>query len=164
MARDVLAITSCSAEPAPTSPGPEAALAEFVEAWQQFRPDDAAAATSDPPEAAQVLDEAITNLRPEDVTISPGAVTRTAPDTATTQATVSWVLPDAGTWTYSVDWTWRQADGDVGPRLVAGGRPPAGSGSGRRSPPASPSRLPARWSTETTTRSCRRCASIPSSW
>ncbi len=103
-------LTACTQEPQ-QSPGPESVLAEFVDAWQQLRPDDAAQDTSDPLEAAQVLDEVITNLRPDSISIETGPVSRTA-GTATTQATISWVLPDAGTWTYPVDWTWRQ-DGDA---------------------------------------------------
>jgi len=107
----VLGLTvACTSTPPPdTTTGPDQQIATFISHWQQQRPQDAADLTSDPAAAALVLDEVTNNLRPDSLTITAGDISRTGQDVATTTATYSWELPDAGTWSYPATWTWRRA-------------------------------------------------------
>ena len=98
-----------SGPPADTATGPDQQIAAFISAWQQNNPDAAADFTSDPAAASLMMGEVTSNLHPDSLTISAGAITRPTPDTATTTATYTWVIPDAGTWSYPATWTWQRA-------------------------------------------------------
>ena len=104
-----LAAACTSGPPADTASGPDQRIAAFISAWQQNNPDAAADFTSDPAAASVMLGEVTSNLRPDSLTISTGAITRPTQDTATTTATYTWVLPDAGSWSYPATWTWQRA-------------------------------------------------------
>ena len=105
-----LLTASCTSEQPPdAASGPDQQIAAFISSWQQLNPDAAADLTSDPAAAAVMLGEVTTNLHPDSLTITAGSVNRTSPDSATTTATFSWELPDAGTWTYPATWTWQRA-------------------------------------------------------
>jgi cell division protein FtsI/penicillin-binding protein 2 len=105
----VLTAACTSQPPADTATGPDQQIAAFISAWQQNNPDAAADFTSDPAAASLMLGEVTSNLHPDSLTITAGAVTRPTPDTATTTATYTWVIPDAGTWTYPATWSWQRA-------------------------------------------------------
>jgi len=108
-----LLVAGCTSAPdAPT--GPDQQIAAFTAAWEQLRTDEAAKLTSDEAAASLMLDSVTRNLAPDTLTITPGPITRTGADTATTTVTYSWVLPHAGTWTYPATWTWRNTGGDGG--------------------------------------------------
>ena len=98
-----------SGPPADTATGPDQQIAAFISAWQQDNPDAAADFTSDPAAASLMMGEVTSNLHPDSLTISAGAISRPTPDTATTTATYSWVIPDAGTWSYPATWSWQRA-------------------------------------------------------
>lgn len=102
---------ACTSEPPPagTETGPDQQIAAFIASWQQLNPDEAADATSDPAAAALMLGEVTGNLNPDSLSITAGEVTRTGQDAATTTATFTWELPDAGTWTYPATWTWHRS-------------------------------------------------------
>jgi len=103
-----LAAACTSGPPADIAPGPDQRIAAFISAWQQNNPDAAADFTSDPAAASVMLSEVTSNLRPDSLTISTGAITRPTQDTATTTATYTWGLPDAGSWSYPATWTWQR--------------------------------------------------------
>ena len=105
----LLLTVSCTSEQPTDAPGPDQQIAAFISDWQQLHPGAAADLTSDPAAAALMLGEVNTNLHPDSLTITTGSVNRTGPDTATTTATFSWELPNAGTWTYPATWTWQRA-------------------------------------------------------
>ena len=84
-------------------------MAAFISSWQGLHPAAAADLTSDPAAAAIMLDEVTGNLHPDSLTIATGGISRTGPNTATTTATFTWTLPDAGTWTYPATWTWQRS-------------------------------------------------------
>jgi len=108
------ALVACTGQPpADTTTGPDQQIAAFISSWQQDNPDAAADFTSDPAAASLMLGEVTSNLHPDTLTISAGAVTRPTQDTATTTATYTWVLPDAGTWSYPATWTWRRASANA---------------------------------------------------
>ncbi len=104
-----LAAACTSTPPTESTAGPDQRIAAFISAWQQNNPDAAADFTSDPAAAALMLGEVTNNLRPDSLTITAGGITRPTQDTATTTATYTWVLPDAGTWSYPATWTWQRA-------------------------------------------------------
>ncbi len=108
-----LLVAGCTSAPAPT-PGPDQQLAAFTAAWEHLQTDQAAALTSDEADASLMLDTVTRNLAPTTLTITPGPITRTGATTATTSVTFTWVLPDAGTWTYPATWNWRDAGADGG--------------------------------------------------
>jgi len=105
----VLTAACTGQPPADTATGPDQQIAGFISAWQQNNPDAAADFTSDPAAASLMMGEVTSNLHPDSLTISAGAITRPTPDTATTTATYAWVIPDAGTWTYPATWSWQRA-------------------------------------------------------
>jgi cell division protein FtsI/penicillin-binding protein 2 len=106
-------VTACTSQAPDTATGPDQQIARFITSWQELDPAAAADLTSDASAAALVLGEVTNNLRPESLTITAGSVDRTGEDKATTTATFSWVLPDAGTWTYPVTWTWERKDANA---------------------------------------------------
>jgi cell division protein FtsI/penicillin-binding protein 2 len=100
---------ACTTEPPPEpATGPDQQIATFISSWEELDPDAAADLTSDPAAAALMLGEVTNNLRPDSLTISAGDISRSGADVATTTATFTWALPDAGTWTYPATWTWRR--------------------------------------------------------
>ncbi len=104
------AVTSCTSDPAvDPSSGPAARIAAFVDAWQQHKADAAAELTSDPAAAGLLLGEVTGNLRPDKLSISTGEITQSGQDSATSTATITWSLPDAGDWSYPTTWTWHRA-------------------------------------------------------
>jgi len=108
-----LLVAGCTSAPAPT-PGPDQQLAAFTAAFEHLQTDQAAALTSDEADASLMLDTVTRNLAPDNLTITPGPITRTGATTATTSVTFTWVLPEARTWTYPATWNWRDAGGDGG--------------------------------------------------
>ena len=106
----VLTITAaCSTEPpADPAPGPDQQIAAFISSWQQLNPDEAADLTSDPSAAALMMSEVTTNLNPESLVITAGEISTTGANSATTTATFTWELPDAGEWSYPATWTWQR--------------------------------------------------------
>ena len=108
-----LLVAGCTGAPDATI-GPDQQIAAFTAAWEQLQTDQAAKLTSDEAAAALMLDNVTRNLAPDTLTITPGPINRTSADTATTTVTYSWVLPNAGTWTYLATWNWRNTGGDGG--------------------------------------------------
>ena len=101
--------TACSSDPPPDpAASPDQQIASFISSWQQLNPDEAADLTSDPAAAALMMSEVTTNLDPDSLTITAGNVV-TSGNSATTTATFSWELPDAGEWSYPATWTWHRA-------------------------------------------------------
>src|SRR5690349_13590586 len=101
------ALTACTSDPNSGDPGPADRLAAFVSAWQQMDYRAAADETTSPAAAAVMLEEVTSDLRPEQLTITTGDLTRTG-NQATATVTFNWQLPDAGTWTYPATWTWKK--------------------------------------------------------
>ncbi|MET0965305.1 MAG: penicillin-binding transpeptidase domain-containing protein [Nakamurella sp.] len=83
-------------------------IAAFISEWQQLNPDEAARLTSDPSEAALMMDDVTDKLRPDSLSITTGPVALDGTDAATVTATFNWQLPDAGTWSYPATWTWER--------------------------------------------------------
>ena len=107
----VLTLTvACSDEPPPDAAAvPDQQIAAFISSWQQLNPDEAADLTSDPAAAALMMSEVTTNLDPDSLTITAGAVSMTGANAATTTATFAWELPDAGEWSYPATWNWQRS-------------------------------------------------------
>jgi cell division protein FtsI/penicillin-binding protein 2 len=109
--------------PTTAGAGPEKTIADFVTDWQSGRTRDAADLTSEPAAAALLMTTIATDLKSTKLAITTGSVTRTAGDTATVTATMTWTLPVAGHWSYQVPWTWERtgtasgSGGDTGWRL-----------------------------------------------
>jgi cell division protein FtsI/penicillin-binding protein 2 len=104
----VLAVlAACTADPDQGDPGPVDRLAAFVTAWQQMDFDAASDYTTSPAAAALMLDEVTGDLRPDQLTITTGDLTRSG-NQATATVTFTWQLPDAGTWTYPATWAWKK--------------------------------------------------------
>ena len=97
------------APPEAAGPGPDDTIAEFIGHWSRLDLDKAAALTTAPDEADQLLTTVITNLEPTDVRITAGPVDRTADDAATVPVTFAWGLDGVGTWTYDAAWTWQRS-------------------------------------------------------
>lgn len=95
---------------APQKPDPTSESAAFATAWAAGDLVTAAALTSDPAAATQLLKQTELNLSPSEFVVTPGAIDRTSESTATSTAAVSWTLGDAGVWAYDVSWNWRLED------------------------------------------------------
>lgn len=102
----LVVIAGCS-DPTGGDPGPADRMAAFVAAWQHLDYRAAADETTSPAAAAVMLDEVGNDLRPEQLTISTGEITRNG-NQASAAVTFNWQLPDAGTWTYPATWTWKK--------------------------------------------------------
>ncbi|WP_154674088.1 penicillin-binding transpeptidase domain-containing protein [Nakamurella lactea] len=89
------------------SPDPQTELDQFITYLQSAEWDKAAALTSDPGSAGQMLHAVLTDLNPTDLQIAPKAWNRTDDATAEIPVSYSWQLPDAGIWTYDATWNWR---------------------------------------------------------
>jgi hypothetical protein len=100
-------LAACTSGPQQGDPGPADRLAAFVAAWQQMDFDAAADYTTSPAAAALMLEEVTGDLRPDQLTITTGEITRSG-DQASATVTVNWQLPDAGTWTYPAAWSWKK--------------------------------------------------------
>lgn len=120
-------LAGCSAAP-PRTADPTTEAAGFAAAWQGGDVVTAGGLTTDPAGAAQLLKQTDLNLSPSEFTVSPGVVNRTSDTAATSTATVSWTLGDAGSWSYDVSWNWLLRDStwrldwsptDVHPQLGA---------------------------------------------
>jgi cell division protein FtsI/penicillin-binding protein 2 len=101
-------LASCSADPDQGDPGPGDRVSAFITAWQGMDFDAAADYTTAPAAAAVMLDEVTGDLRPDQLTITAGDLTRTGPTQASTTVTFTWQLPDAGSWSYPATWTWKK--------------------------------------------------------
>ncbi len=101
-------VGACTSDPNQGDPGPADRITAFIDAWQQLDFDGAAAVTTSPSAAALMLQEVTGDLRPDTLSITAGDVTRTGASQATAAVTITWQLPDAGTWTYPVTWTWKK--------------------------------------------------------
>ena len=93
---------------AETSPLPTDTVQEFIGDWTRLDLDKAAALTSAPGEAGQLLTAVTQNLDPIDVRITAGQLTSTGDADATVPVTFAWDLKGAGTWTYDATWTWHR--------------------------------------------------------
>ena len=122
-----LVAVGCTAT-APKAADPTAEVAAYATAWQAGDFAGAAALTTDAAAAAQVLKQTNLGLSPSQFTVTAGAISRTSDIAATSPATVSWTLGDAGTWSYDVTWSWALSDGrwrltwspsDIHPQLGA---------------------------------------------
>ena len=109
-----LMLASCSAA-APQAADPTAEIAAYAAAWQGGDLVTAAGLTDDPAATTQLLKQSKLNLSPSEFIVTPGALSRTSDTTATSAATVSWTLGDAGVWSYDVAWAWTR--GATGWRL-----------------------------------------------
>lgn len=106
----LLVLAGCTPNGGSTDEGapPQDQLTAFIGDWTRLDLDKAAALTSSPGQAGQVLTSVTANLKPIDLQIAPGSWTRTAPDAATIPVTFSWQLPAAGLWTYDTTWSWHR--------------------------------------------------------
>lgn len=116
-------LTGCTSltDPGPktsNAAAPDAAIAQFATDWQSGRTQDASALTSDPAAAAQLMNSVMGDLKATAIAIRTGRVARPAPDSATVTATVSWTLPVAGTWRYTVPWRWSLVGSGDGARWL----------------------------------------------
>lgn len=102
----LVVLAGCS-DPNAGDPGPADRMAALVAAWQHLDYDAAADETTSPAAAAVTLEEVGNDLRPEQLTISTGDITRDG-NQARATVTFNWQLPDAGTWTYPATWTWKK--------------------------------------------------------
>ncbi len=117
----VAGCTSGGADRGPEdSPLPTDAVQEFIGDWTRLDLDKAAALTSEPGEAGQLLTAVTQNLDPIDVRITAGQPTSTGDADATVPVTFAWDLKSAGTWTYDATWTWHRI-GSGGERPVVAG-------------------------------------------
>jgi hypothetical protein len=97
------------AAPTDAGPGPSAEIAAFAADWSGGRVSDAAALTSQPQAAAQLMTTVAADLKATKLAVAPGTATRSDTDTATVAATLTWTLPVAGSWKYAVEWTWKRS-------------------------------------------------------
>ncbi len=104
----LVAVAGCSSDPARDDPGPGDRMAAFIDAWQRMDFDTASGITTSPAAAAVMLDEVTGDLRPDQLTITAGELTRGGANQATASVTLTWQLPGAGTWTYPATWTWKK--------------------------------------------------------
>lgn len=102
----LVVVAGCS-DPNGGDPGPADRMAALIAAWQHLDYDAAADETTSPAAAAVTIEEVGNDLRPEQLTISTGEITRDG-NQATAAVTFTWQLPDAGTWTYPATWTWKK--------------------------------------------------------
>ena len=70
---------------------------------------DAAALTSQPAAAAQLMTTVAADLRATKLGVVPGTASRSDADTATVRADLTWTLPVAGSWSYSTTWIWKRS-------------------------------------------------------
>lgn len=108
----LILLTGCTRPPATSTdagPGPSTEITAFAADWSAGRITDAAALTSQPAAASQLMSTVAGDLKATKLTVSPGTATRSDTDTATVPATLTWTLPVAGTWKYAVDWTWKRS-------------------------------------------------------
>lgn len=106
----MLVITGCAAS-APAVGDPATEVAAFASAWQDGDYTAAGKLTTDPAATAQVLKQTELNLSPSEFTVTPGAITRTSPTSATSVAAIGWTLGDAGQFAYDTTWNWNLQDG-----------------------------------------------------
>lgn len=102
-------LVGCTAGPAKAA-DPTTEAAAFAAAWTSADLVTAAALTTDPAAATQLLKQTRLNLSPSEFTVTPGVISRTSDTTATVTAGVSWTLGDAGVWAYDVSWNWTLRD------------------------------------------------------
>lgn len=107
LAATLAVLAACSSDPNQGDPGPADRLAAFVSAWQQMDFDAASDYTTSPAAAAVMLHEVTGDLRPDQLTVTTGDITRSGGQ-ATATVTFNWQLPDAGIWTYPATWTWKK--------------------------------------------------------
>ena len=108
----LVALAGCTHPPASSpdaGPGPSADIAAFAADWQGGRVSDAAALTSQPAAAAQLMTTVAADLRATKLGVVPGTASRSDADTATVRADLTWTLPVAGSWSYSTTWTWKRS-------------------------------------------------------
>ena len=101
-------LAACTTDPNQGDPGPGDRVGAFVQAWQQMDFDAASDYTTSPAAAALMLDQVTNDLRPDQLTITPGEVSRVSATQATMTVSFTWQLPDAGSWTYPATWTWKK--------------------------------------------------------
>lgn len=101
-------LAACTTDPNQGDPGPGDRVGAFIQAWQQGDFDAASDYTTSPAAAALMLDQVTNDLRPDQLTITPGEVSRTGATQASMTVSFTWQLPDAGSWTYPATWTWKK--------------------------------------------------------
>lgn len=107
LAAGLALLAGCTSDPNQGDPGPADRMDAFIAAWQRMDFDAASGYTTSPAAAEVMLDEVTGDLRPEQLTVTAGDVTRNGSQ-ATATVTVNWQLPDAGTWSYPATWTWKK--------------------------------------------------------
>lgn len=83
---------------------PDAAVAQFVAAWQAGAPAAIADLTSDPATAGVQITSVVKNLAPTSIAVSTGAVSSPAPDTVAVTASFVWTMPKGISWKYRTSW------------------------------------------------------------
>jgi cell division protein FtsI/penicillin-binding protein 2 len=83
-----------------------ATVQEFAADWQAGRTQDAAQLTTDPGTAAVALAEAAHGLGATDLAIDTADPVMRADRDATVRATMTWTVPEIGTWSYDTAWQW----------------------------------------------------------
>lgn len=92
---------------------PDAAVAQFVAAWQAGAPAAIAGLTSDPAAAGVQLTSVVKNLGPTSIAVSTGAISSPAPDTAAVTASFVWTMPKGISWKYRTSWLFRRTAPDT---------------------------------------------------
>ena len=104
----VALLAACSSDPSQGDPGPGERISAFIDAWQRMDFGTASDITTSPAAAAVMLEAVTGDLRPDQLSITPGEVSRNGSSQATATVTITWQLPDAASWTYPATWTWKK--------------------------------------------------------
>jgi cell division protein FtsI/penicillin-binding protein 2 len=116
-------LSGCTTAPAsepgtPTSPLPIATVQDFAADWQAGRTQDAAQLTTDPGAAALALAEAAQGLGATDLAIDTTAPVAESDRSATVTATITWAVPEIGSWRYDAAWHWSLRGEGAGARWL----------------------------------------------
>ena len=100
--------TTNAANAAGATVPPDAAVAQFVAAWQSGAPTAIAALTSEPAAAGMQITSVVKNLGPTSIAVSTGAISSPTPDTAGVTASFVWTMPKGISWKYRTSWSFRR--------------------------------------------------------